>query len=223
MFLHQFVRRRRHRRRRRPHGLVHTITSEQPFRFLSFWQDWWTWPINCLVRFLSIFVVILTLNFQRQIWNSLYLGQKWSDCRETKSKHMTLTLNFQGHICNLLYLFPKWLDCYKMKSTHIYWTHWRPQWPPSPLHCDLDLEFSRLNMEFAISQPKKWFDCHKMKSTHIDWTEGLNDHQVWPWPWPWKERCKDLPYSDQGDFRCLQCSTSTGPLEDDEASVHVPG
>ena len=57
----------------------------------------------------------LTLNFQGQIWNLLYLNQKWSDCRETKSKHIDLNsrpqiwqwvwpwpwpwyLNFQGHM-----------------------------------------------------------------------------------------------------------------------------
>ena len=62
--------------------------------------------------------VTLTLNFLGQIWNSWYLGQKWSDCYETKSKHvnwtlksqlwlldltwaMTLTLNRQGQIWNL--------------------------------------------------------------------------------------------------------------------------
>ena len=27
----------------------------------------------------------LTLNFQGQIWNFLYLSQKWSDCHETKA------------------------------------------------------------------------------------------------------------------------------------------
>ena len=30
----------------------------------------------------------LTLNFQGQIWNLLYLNQKSSDCHETKSKHI---------------------------------------------------------------------------------------------------------------------------------------
>ena len=30
----------------------------------------------------------LTLNFQGQIWNFLYLSQKGSDCHETKSKHI---------------------------------------------------------------------------------------------------------------------------------------
>ena len=35
----------------------------------------------------------LTLNFQGQLWNLLYLKQKWSDCHETKSKH--ISLNFR--------------------------------------------------------------------------------------------------------------------------------
>ena len=51
--------------------------------------------------------------------------------------------------------------------------------------CDLDLDFSRSNIEFAISQPK-WSHCHETKSKHIDWTLGLKcDHRVWSWPWPW--------------------------------------
>ena len=33
----------------------------------------------------------LTLNFQGQIWNLLYLNQKSSDCHKTKSKHIDLT------------------------------------------------------------------------------------------------------------------------------------
>ena len=34
----------------------------------------------------------LTFNFQGQIWNFLYLSPKWSDCHETKSKHIDWTL-----------------------------------------------------------------------------------------------------------------------------------
>ena len=34
--------------------------------------------------------VTLTLNFQGQIWNLLYLNQKWSDCHKTKSDHIDL-------------------------------------------------------------------------------------------------------------------------------------
>ena len=54
------------------------------------------------------------------------------------------------------------------------------------LHCDLDLEFSRPNMEFVIYLGKKWFDSHETKSKHIVWTLGLKcDHQISHWPWPW--------------------------------------
>ena len=67
---------------------------------------------------------------------------------------MTLTLNFQGQILNLLYLTQKWSDCHETKSKHIDWTQglkcdhgvWHWPWPW--------LEFSRSNMEFAISQSK---------------------------------------------------------------------
>ena len=94
---------------------------------------------------------------------------------------MTLTLNLQGQIRNLLYL------------------------------------------------SQKWSDCHKAKKKHIDRTQALKcGHRVWPWPWPWprifkvqhgicyistksgpKVRCKDLPDSDWGDFRCRRAVDSS--------------
>ena len=57
----------------------------------------------------------LTLNSQGHIWNLLYLSEKWSNCYETKSKHIDWTpglkcdqwvsswpwpwpLNFEGHM-----------------------------------------------------------------------------------------------------------------------------
>ena len=39
----------------------------------------------------------LTLNFQGQIYNLLYLSKKWSDCHETRSKHIDWT---QGLKCD---------------------------------------------------------------------------------------------------------------------------
>ena len=39
----------------------------------------------------------LTLNFQGQTWNLLYLREKWSDCHETKNKHIDWT---QGLKCD---------------------------------------------------------------------------------------------------------------------------
>ena len=97
----------------------------------------------------------LTLDFQGQIWNSLYLSQKWSDCYKTKSKHIDWTLSLKcdhqilprpwpwlwGQIWNLLYLSQRWFDCHKMKSTHIAWTeglidHQIQPWPwPWKLRC----------------------------------------------------------------------------------------
>ena len=56
------------------------------------WHDYWPWTIDSLIRFWSIFVVTLTLNFMTltlnfhgQIWNLLYRSQKWSDYHEAKS------------------------------------------------------------------------------------------------------------------------------------------
>ena len=97
MFFYWSVRRRWHRRCRRrwPQILVHALTFEQFLDFFHFGQDCWPWPINCLSRFWSIFVVTLTLNFQSQIWNWLYVCQKWSDCHETKSKHIDWTLGLK--------------------------------------------------------------------------------------------------------------------------------
>ena len=42
------------------------------------------WPLDLTLA------MTLTLNFQGQIWNLPYLNQKWSDCHETKSKHIDL-------------------------------------------------------------------------------------------------------------------------------------
>ena len=63
--------------------------------FFHFWHDYWPWPIDYLIRFWSIFVMTLTFSCQGQIWNLLYLSQKWSDCHETKSKHIDWTLGLK--------------------------------------------------------------------------------------------------------------------------------
>ena len=50
--------------RRRPQNPVHAITFELLLDFFQFWHDCWPWPIDYLIRFWSIFVVTLTLNFK---------------------------------------------------------------------------------------------------------------------------------------------------------------
>ena len=115
---------------------------------------------------------------------------------------MTLTLNFHGKIWNLLYLNKKWSYCHETKSNY-YWLNFRPQmWPSDDLGHDLDLEFSRSNMEFAISQPKvvrlprNEKQIYRLNSKPQMWPMGLTltfefsrsnvtftfDH-TWPWPW----------------------------------------
>ena len=167
MFLYRFVRRRR--RRRRPQILVHAITFEQLFGFLSLLArllaltyklnetksnhiDWtlgfkwdhrvwpWPWPLNSRSNIeLAISqpkMVRLPRNEKQTHWLNSRLQMGPSDL--TLAMTLTLTLNFQGQIWNWLYL------------------------------C------------------QKWSDCHETRNEHIDWTLGLKcEHQFWPWPWPW--------------------------------------
>ena len=98
----------------------------------------------------------LTLNFQGEIWNLLYLTQKWSDCLETKSKHIDLALS--------------------LKCNHLIW-HWPWPWPW--------IFKVKYGIRYIYLSQKR-SDCHKTKSEHIDWTLSLKcDHWIWPWLWPW--------------------------------------
>ena len=48
-----------------------------------------TWPFGLILA------MSLTLNFQGQIWNLLYLNQKWSDCHKMKSKYTDRSLGLK--------------------------------------------------------------------------------------------------------------------------------
>ena len=144
----------------------------------------------------------LTLNFQGQIWNLLYLSQKWSDCHETKSKHIDRILGLKCDHWVWPWPWPwPWIFkvkhgiCYisakngpiATKQKANYWLNSRPQmWPWGlTLAITLTLNFQGQMWNLLYLSPK-WSDCHKTKSKHIDWTQGLKcDHGVWPWPWPW--------------------------------------
>ena len=64
---------------------------------------------------------------------------------------MALTLTFQGQIRNSLYISANnGLIAMKQKAN----TSIELQVSNVTIRCDLDLEFSRSNMKFAISQPK---------------------------------------------------------------------
>ena len=61
----------------------------------------------------------LNLNFQGQIWNLPYLSQKWSNCHETKSKHIDRTLGLQCDHWVWLWSWP-WLWIFKVKYGNCY-------------------------------------------------------------------------------------------------------
>ena len=104
--------------------------------FIQFDRDWWPWPINYLIRFWSLFVMTVTLNFQGQIWNLLQLSQKWSDCHETKNKHIDWT---QGLKCDH---HPPVIINDKVLFAFYYLQAWPWPWPSG---------FLRSNIEFALS------------------------------------------------------------------------
>ena len=148
MFLYRFVR----RRRRRPQILVHVITFEQLFGFLSFLAQLLALTCRLPDYILVDFRRDLDLHFSRsnmelaisqpkmvrlprnekQTYQLNSRAQMWPS---GLTLAMTLTLNFQGQIWNFQYLSQKWSDCHETKSKHIDWTpglkcdQWVWTWP----------------------------------------------------------------------------------------------
>ena len=139
----------------------------------------------------------LTLNFQGQIWNWLYLCQKWSDCHETKSEHIDWTLG--------------------LKCDHQIW-HWQWPWPwifkgkyeiwyistksgPIATRRKANISFWTLGLKFDNG-----FDLGHDLDIWIFKVICDLDHLVT------KVRCKDLPDSDRGDFSCRRAVDSSSFL-----------
>ena len=102
----------------------------------------------------------LTLNFQGQIWNFLYLIQKWSDCHETKSKNIDWTPDLK---CD------QWVWPWPL---NFYGQTWH--WPLTTY--DLDHGFSWLNFEIAVSHNGRadWH-CTKWVAVGHSWTWPFGD------------------------------------------------
>ena len=138
----------------------------------------------------------LTLNFQGQIWNLLYLSQKFSDCHETKSKHIDCTLGLKCDHWVWPWPWPwpwifkvKYRICYisakgdpiatKRKANISIGLRASNVTNGFDLGHDLNREFSRSNMEFAIAQPKEvWLprnekQTYRLKSRPQMWPMGL--------------------------------------------------
>ena len=189
MFLYRFV------RHRRPQILVHVITFEQLFGFLSFLA----WLLALTYRLTDYILVDfrcdLDLEFSRSnselatsqpIMVRLPRNEKQTHRLNSRLQMwpsdltlvMTLTLNFQGQISNWLYLSQKWSDCHETKSKHIDWSqdlkcdHQVWPWPwPWPWIFKVKCEIGYIC--------QKWSDCHETKSKHFNWTQGVKcDHQI---------------------------------------------
>ena len=195
MFLYRFV----HGRCRKPQIFVDAITFEQLFDFFHFWQDWWTSLAEYVIRFWSISTVTLTFNFQGQIFNLLYLSQKWSDFHKQKA-NISIELKWDHWVWPWPWCWP-WIFNVKygialsqskivqlpQNEKQTYRLNFRPQMEPSGLTWAIILTLSfqaqRGNLLYLY---QKWSYCHETKNKYIDWTLGLKwDHQVLPWPWPW--------------------------------------
>ena len=130
----------------------------------------------------------LILNFQGQIWNVLYLNQKWFDCHETKSKHIDWT---PGHKCDQ-YVWP-WHDLdlwiFKVKCDLNHWPHtWLWPW---------------------IFMVKFWNSCISEWEGRLTLNKGDGSKSFITMNHLTKVRCNDLPDSDQGDFRCRRTVDSS--------------
>ena len=148
-----------------------------------------------------ILAITLTLTFQDQIWTLLNFSQKWSDCHETKSKQTywlnswpqmwsrTLTLAM-----NLTFSLWPWPCIFKVKYGICYISAKNGPIAKKQtanisvqllasnvtirfnLGHDLDLEFSRSNMDFAISQSEMIWLPQNEKQTY-----QLNSRpEIWP-------------------------------------------
>ena len=162
----------------------------------------------------------LTLNFQGQISNWLYLSQKWSDCHETKSKHIDWTLGFKWDHQVWPWPWP-WPWIFKVKYRIEYISAKNGAIATkrkANISIDLKTSMWPSGLTFAMTLTlnfqvqiwnwlylcQKWSDCHGTKSEHFDWTLGLKcNHQIWPWPWPWIFKVK---------YQICYISTKSGPI-----------
>ena len=150
----------------------------------------------------------LIWNFQGQIWNWLYLCQKWFDCHETKSKHIDWSqgLKCDHRVWPWLLTWP-WifkvkygigyisakngLIATKRKASILIELQISNMTIRFNLGHDLDLEFSRSNVKFAISQPKVVRLPRNKKQTYqlntrpqmwpIGLTLAMSNGQMWSW------------------------------------------
>ena len=124
----------------------------------------------------------LTFNFRGQIWNLLYLNQKWSGYHEMKSKYTKWT---PGLKCD------QWVSPWNDLDLWIF-----------KAKCDLDL------WPYAWCWPrifmvKFWNSCISEWEGQLTLNKGDGSRSFMTVTiLVTKVRWKDLPHSDRNDFRC---------------------
>ena len=113
----------------------------------------------------------LTLNFQGQMYNLLYLSQKWSDCHETKSKHMAWTLELKCDHRVWPWSWP-WPWIFKVKYRICYISA-----KNGPITTK---RIANISIELQASNVTNGFDLDL-------WILKVKRDDLWPhtWPWPW--------------------------------------
>ena len=179
----------------------------------------------------------LTLNFQGQIWNWLYLSQKWSDCHETKNKHIDWTLGFKWdhRVWPWPWLWP-WIFKVKYgigyisaKNLGFKWDHRVWPWPwPWPW-------IFKVKYEICYISTKSGPIATRWKAHISIWILGLkldngfdlgHDLDIWIFKvicdldhLVTKVRCKDLPDSDRGDFSYRRAVDSSSLIRNQESFI----
>ena len=144
-------------------------------------------------------VMTLTLNFQGQISNWLYLSQKWSDCHKTKSKHIDWSQD--------------------LKCDHQVWP-----WPwPWPWIFKVKYEICYISTKSGPIATKQKANI-SIWTLGLKCDNGFDlGHDIDIWIFKvicdldhlvTKVRCNDLPDSDRGDFRCRRAVDSSSSIID---------
>ena len=156
-------------------------------------------------------VMTLTLIFQGQICNFLYLSPEWSDYHKTKSNNVStnkdqITMKRKTNISNEIQAsnVTNGLD---LAMTLIF-EYPRPNVTLTFDHTHgVDQGFSWSDFEIALSQNGR-ADWH--------WTKGVGVGHSWPWLWPFGDQGQVKGSTTQwpGDFRCRRAIDSSSFIQE---------
>ena len=128
------------------------------------------WPLTLTLA------MTLTLNFQGQIQNLLYLSQKWSDYHKTKSKHIDWTLGLKCDHQVWFWPWP-WPWIFKVKNKVCY---------ISAKNCQIaSKRKANISIELQASNVTNGFELDHNLDLWI--LKVKCDLDLWPhrWSWPW--------------------------------------